>query len=89
MQVVGSAGIIYMDMFAQQSTLYSDRTMRVEYQGWGSNADMGLVRAFVDAVATGAPVPVTGVDGLAAAEVALAAYRSAQEHQPVHLPLAK
>ena len=36
-------------------------------------------------IATGAPVPITGEDGLRAAEVALAAYRSAEQNAPITL----
>lgn len=83
MGVVGTKGVIEMDMFAQESVLYSDKTGRVSYQGWGSNTDAGMVAAFVHAVKTGEPVPVTGVDGLRAVEVVEAAYESVRTHQPV------
>ncbi|MCS6950052.1 MAG: Gfo/Idh/MocA family oxidoreductase [Armatimonadota bacterium] len=87
LQVVGTKGLAYMDMFAQNSTLYDDREMRITLQHWGSNIDYGLVSAFVESVATGKPVPITGEDGLAAAEVAFAAYESAKRGEPVRLPL--
>jgi myo-inositol 2-dehydrogenase/D-chiro-inositol 1-dehydrogenase len=43
------------------------------------------MRAFVDAVENGAPVPVGGEDGLKAAVIALAAGKSARENRPVKL----
>ncbi len=43
------------------------------------------MQAFVDAVLAGRPVPVSGADGLAAVEIALAAARSARENRPVRI----
>ena len=59
----------------------------VTLEHWGSSIDYGLVSAFVESVASGKPVPITGEDGLAAAEVAFAAYESAKRGEPVRLPL--
>lgn len=83
MAVVGTKATVEMDMFAQESVLYSDSAGKVSYQGWGSNIDEGMVKGFIEAIISGAPVPVTGVDGLRAVEVVEAAYKSAAEHQPV------
>lgn len=87
LQVVGTKGLVYMDMFAQNSTLYDDRNMRITWGHWGSSIDLALVSAFVQSVQEGEPVPITGEDGLAAAEVAFAAYGSAKRGEPVRLPL--
>ena len=43
------------------------------------------IRAFHDAIANGALVPVTAADGLAALQIALAAIESTKTGQPVHL----
>lgn len=43
------------------------------------------LRAFVDAIVNGSDPPVTGRDGRAVVEIALAAYQSAQSGQPVDL----
>ncbi len=43
------------------------------------------MRAFVEAIRSGAPVPVGGEDGLKAAKIALAAGKSARENRPVAL----
>lgn len=80
--VTGTRGVIELDLFAQESTLYDDAAGTVRYQGWGSSIDAGMVAAFVRAVSAGTPVPVTGVDGLRAVEVVEAAYQSAATGQP-------
>lgn len=43
------------------------------------------IRAFHDAIASGAPVPVTAIDGLVALQIALAAIESTRTGQPVQL----
>ncbi len=83
MGVVGAKGIIEMDMFAQESVLFSDINGNVSYLGWGSDIDEGMVASFVRAVESGEPVPVTGIDGLRAVEVVEAAYQSVVTHQSV------
>ena len=85
LEVVCDNGTLTMDMFSQNLVLYSDKTNSVSWHNWGSNADDGLVGAFARAIAHGEPVPITGEDGLRAAEVAFAAYRSAELHAPVAL----
>jgi predicted dehydrogenase len=72
-------------MLAQNLVVYSDKGNSVSWHNWGSNMDDGLVGAFSKAIAEGSPVPITGEDGLRAAEVALAAYRSAELKAPVTL----
>jgi predicted dehydrogenase len=68
--------------------LSSDETGTTQSLNWGSNMDLGLMRDFVDMVAAKRAPTITGMDGLRALEVALAAYRSAEQHGPVALPLA-
>ena len=83
LSVVGEKGVVNLDMFAQNLVHYSDKTGGVTWQPWGSNIDELMVRAFVDAIRDGKPVPITGEDGLRAAAVSLAAYRSAEIGAPV------
>ena len=45
------------------------------------------IRAFVDAILNNVTPPITGIDGRAAVELALAAYRSVETGQPVNLPM--
>jgi predicted dehydrogenase len=87
LEVVTERGTLSMDMFAQNLVLYSDAADSVSWHNWGGNMDDGLVAAFAAAIAEGSPVPITGEDGLRAAEVALAAYRSVERQAPVSLPL--
>ena len=45
------------------------------------------IRVFVDAIRNDTSPPITGLDGRAAVEIALAAYQSVESGQPVPLPL--
>ncbi len=87
LEITGTEGVIAMDMFAQNLVHYCDDAKRVNWLHWGDNIDYGLIDSFVTSVAEGTPVAITGEDGLAAVEVALAAYKSNLAHQPVRLPL--
>lgn len=84
MQVVGTDGVLEMDMFGQSLVYYNDHAGQVSWPYWGSGTDEGLVADFVRlASGEAAPNLATGEDGLRALEVALAAYRSAAAGQPV------
>jgi predicted dehydrogenase len=86
-EVVGERGWIRLDAFKQHLSVYSNQANRAQWTDWGSNMDLGLIRDFVDMIRTGRAPSITGMDGLRALEVALAAYRSAEVGAPVSLPL--
>ena len=88
LEVVGEKGVVNVDAFAQQIAVYSDKAGKGSWVNWGSNMDMGLIKDFVQAIATGGLPCASGYDGLKALEVAIGAYRSAETGQPVALPLA-
>lgn len=81
-------GLLQTDYFIQNITVYRGDLQRPQWQNWGSNIDQMMVNEFIASIRDRRAPFVTGEDGLRAAEVALAAYRSAEMHQPVALPLA-
>ncbi|TBL78583.1 Gfo/Idh/MocA family protein [Paenibacillus thalictri] len=85
MEIIGTKGVISVDGFAQKNELYSDQAIKPQWSHWGDDMDQYLVQAFVQALLTGTPVPITGEDGMNAAAVALAAYESARTGEPVRL----
>ena len=83
--LITEKGTLTMDMFSQNLTLYSDKTNSISWSNWGGNIDDGLVGAFAKAIRDDEAVPITGEDGLRAAEAALAAYESVKTGRPVTL----
>ncbi len=80
-------GVLQTNYFNQNLTVYSDALQRPVWNFWGSNPDQAMIDEFVASIREGRAPAVSGEDGMKAVEVALAAYRSAETHQPVSLPL--
>jgi predicted dehydrogenase len=66
-------------------TVSSNKVRQTRLQGWGSNADLGLIRDFTTMIREEREPFITGYDGLKSMEVALKAYESAQTGQVVSL----
>ncbi|MCH7909059.1 MAG: Gfo/Idh/MocA family oxidoreductase [Candidatus Hydrogenedentes bacterium] len=77
-ELIGTEGTLKVDAFHQKIDVFSDQANRAQWVGWGDNADLELIRDFVDAVADKRDPEATGLDGLRAVEVTVAAYRSAE-----------
>jgi len=85
MEIIGTKGVLSVDSLAQVNEVYSQQDGLGQWNYWGDNMDLHLIRSFVEAIRSGTPVPITGLDGLRSAAVALAGYQSIQEGQPVNL----
>lgn len=83
MNAVFEEAVIELDLFAQSIDVFRNETMRHTLAGYGSDLDRLLVADFVRCILEDTPPPVTGEDGLAAAKVAFAGYRSAEVGEPV------
>ena len=83
LHVVGEKATVDIDVFRQALTHYDDAAGRARLVGWGDDLTVRMVAAFVEAILAGRPIPIDGVDGLRALEVAIAAYRSAETKRPV------
>jgi predicted dehydrogenase len=79
---VGTKGMIEMDMFNGHIDVYRNETMRHTMGGFGTNLDLLLFGEFIAAIEEDRKPIVTGEDGLAAARVAMAGYRSLVSGQP-------
>lgn len=85
MEIIGTKGSIAVNGVGQGPTYYTTTLRKGQETHTAGNMDLGCVKAWVDAIQTGKAPAVTGEDGLRAAEVALAAYRSAREGRPVRI----
>ena len=81
MTVVGEKGTIELDMFGPAVGVYGASGYRAA--SYGSDLDAAMVDSFVRACLDGTPVVTTMRDGLQAARVALAGYRSVEAGEPV------
>jgi predicted dehydrogenase len=82
-ETVGTEGVFAIDPFAERLEMWSKGT--TEWLDWGHDPNRSMIEHFVGAVRGAYPLTVTGIDGLRATEVALAAYRSAAAGQPVEV----
>lgn len=85
MKIVGSKGTLAIDAFGQTGEIFSDKVGHSQYNFWGDDADFAMVQDFVKCAIENKAPRASGVDGLKATEVALAAYASAKENRPVKL----
>lgn len=85
MEIIGTKGSITVDGLAQKNDLYSDDIGKGQHLFWGDSMDRHMIESFVNALFEGAPAPVSGVDGLRSAEVALAGYESVRLGRTVKL----
>jgi predicted dehydrogenase len=84
-EMVTDRGAVIVDAFKQNLTVYSHAEGRPTWSYWGSDANQAMIEDFIAAIQDDRPPRVTGVDGLRALEVTLAAYESAATGQPVKL----
>lgn len=78
LELICENGVIAVDAFNQKVNVYNNERMKAEWAYWGSNPDLGLVRDFVASVDERREPSITGVDGLRAVEVTVAALKSAK-----------
>ncbi|MEA3401747.1 MAG: Gfo/Idh/MocA family oxidoreductase [Armatimonadota bacterium] len=88
MAVIGTGGNAWADLFVERVDVWRVTDGTYLWEPYGHDANAEMIADFARCVETGAPVPITGFDGLKAMEVALGAYRSAEINEPVGLPLA-
>lgn len=87
MAVIGTGGNAWVDLFVEHIDVWRPAEGTYRWEPYGHDVNADLIADFVRCVETGAPVPITGYDGLKAMEVALGAYRAAETGRPVSLPL--
>ncbi|MHB1684491.1 MAG: Gfo/Idh/MocA family protein [Bacilli bacterium] len=88
LEVVGTTGVLALDAFASRVHVYAEAedgqaTHRYDY--YGDDMDLWMVDEFVRSVRSGqrSDTLATGLDGLRALEVTMAAYESAESGRPV------
>lgn len=85
LKVIGTLGTLTIDAFGQSGEVFSDEVGHSQYMFWGDDADRAMVEDFLRCIREGQPPRASGVDGLRATEVALAAYEAAKQQKPIRL----
>ncbi|MFA7693325.1 MAG: Gfo/Idh/MocA family oxidoreductase [Candidatus Hydrogenedentes bacterium] len=85
LEFICEGGVINVDAFNQKVTLYDGKAGRVNWVPWGDDANLALIRDFVEAVREKREPTIDGVDGLHATAVTLAAYESFRSGAAVKL----
>jgi len=85
--LIGQHGVMRVDAFRQTLTIYPERSPGIHWEYWGSDANQGMIAEFVSAIQERRAPAVTGVDGVRALEVIVAAYESARTGWPVRLTM--
>ncbi|MBM3189741.1 MAG: Gfo/Idh/MocA family oxidoreductase [Chloroflexi bacterium] len=83
LRLIGERGNAEADLFGQHVTRYPADQSPPAWHPWGSDLDELMIHDFVAAVRDRRPPRSTGRDGLAALQIALAAYESSRQRRPV------
>jgi predicted dehydrogenase len=82
---VGGKGQIVADWYSHRLSLVRSRTEVDEWTVEDRPTLVEVLRRFLQALASNSPMPVTGLDGLRAVEIAEACYESAETGKPARL----
>jgi predicted dehydrogenase len=82
-EIIGEKGVLRLDAFNDSIEVAEIAGPSYTWQSVQHSGDPEMIAAFIHAVKHDEPVQVSGVDGMRAMQVALAAYESAASNEPV------
>jgi predicted dehydrogenase len=82
LRIAGTAGVLDVDPFAQPLRTFDHESGAPSWSYTGEDMNALMVADFLRGVEEGVPAGASGLDGLRTLEVVLAAYRSAEDHEP-------
>jgi predicted dehydrogenase len=82
LRITGASGVVEVDGFARRLTTFDHERGNASWTHTGEDMNVLMLEDFLRGVAEGSPAGASGVDGLRALEVVLAAYRSAGDNEP-------
>jgi UDP-N-acetylglucosamine 3-dehydrogenase len=85
MRIAGTTGVLDVDPFARPLRTFDHETRAPSWSYIGEDMNELMLADFLRGVARGEPSGASGLDGLRALEVVLAAYASAESHKPVRI----
>ena len=81
LRITGTAGVLNVDAFAQHLTTFDHEAGSTSWTYTGEDMNLLMLEDFLRGVAEGSQAGASGVDGLRALEIVLAAYRSAEDNE--------
>ena len=87
LRITGTSGVINVDAFAQRLTTFDHESGSISWTYTGEDMNVLMLEDFLRGVAEDSPAGASGVDGLRALEIVLAAYRSAEDNEPKEMEL--
>lgn len=82
LRITGTSGVVNVDAFARPLTIFEHEEGKALWTPTGEDINELMVEDFLRGVVENHPVGVSGVDGLRALEIVVAAYRSGEDHEP-------
>jgi predicted dehydrogenase len=82
LRITGTAGVLNVDAFAQRLTTFDHEAGNASWSYTGEDMNVLILEDFLRGVAEDSPAGASGLDGLRALEIVLAAYRSAEANEP-------
>ena len=82
LRITGTSGMLEVDAFAQRITTFDNEARNTSWAHTGEDMNVLMLEDFLRGVAEGSAAGASGVDGLRALEIVLAAYRSAEDNEP-------
>ncbi|MBN1901327.1 Gfo/Idh/MocA family oxidoreductase [Candidatus Sumerlaeota bacterium] len=83
----GTEANLSVDCFPRALDIYQNATMKHSSLSGGDNLDLALIEDFAESISSKKEPFITGEDGYRALELAIAAYQSIKDRNPVNLPL--
>jgi UDP-N-acetylglucosamine 3-dehydrogenase len=82
LRISGTTGVLDVDPFARPLRTFDHETRAPSWSYTGEDMNELMVADFLRGVAEGDPTCASGLDGLRALEIVLAAYASGEDHEP-------
>ena len=82
LRITGTAGVLDVDPFARHLTSFDHETGTASWAYTGEDMNALMLKDFLRGVAEDDPAGASGIDGLRALEIVLAAYGSGRSHEP-------